>query len=234
VSGRTSGGDPFEPASTLESSPSRATGPFPGSDSKEANSAQTAKRSNPLLAGEDPATSWPSDARGWLFIYRQLLEFTEHLVGRLRVDLDGHNGQDGHNGRHGSSADFVQLQRELVRLRGRVGFWEDRYRQLSAAIDIDEERGILYGDVIPIQLSLRERQLLLWLVHHPETYFTPTTLATLAWHEPALSAEQVRSYIVRLRRLLDRAHSQCRIESRRGQGYRLTFELATGTPRRLI
>src|SRR5437868_1774353 len=63
-----------------------------------------------------------------------------------------------------------------------------------------------------------------WLsLHHPDRYFTPTALAGQAWNEPALSAEQVRSYVVRLRRLLERAGANCRIESRRGHGYRMAL-----------
>jgi len=168
-----------------------------------------------LLTGEDPTTTWAADAREWLSIYRQLFSFNEQLIDRLRQGIGEQNGH--------ASGDLARLERELVRLRERVAFWESRYRELSAAIDIDEERGVLYGANIPYQLSLRERQLLLWLLHHPDRFFTPTTLAGQAWNEPALSAEQVRSYVVRLRRLLERAGAKCRIESRRGLGYRLTF-----------
>jgi DNA-binding response OmpR family regulator len=175
----------------------------------------TTRPSLTLLTGEDPTTNWAADAREWLSIYRQLLSFNEQLLERLRQTLVEENGH--------SAMDEAKLERELGRLREQVAFWEGRYRELSAAIDIDEERGILFGGGVPYRLSLRERQLLLWLLHHPDRYFTPTNLANLAWNEPALSAEQVRSYVVRLRRLLDRAQAQCRIESRRGHGYRLTF-----------
>lgn len=173
-----------------------------------------------LLTGEDPTTRWAADAREWLSIYRRLLAFNEQLRERLGQELTQQNG----NG----SADLARLESELARLRERVAFWENRYRELSAAIDIDEEQGILYGAAIPLRLSLRERQLLLWLLHHPDRYFTPASLAGQAWNEPALSAEQVRSYVVRLRRLLERAGANCRIESRRGHGYRLALTSPDG------
>jgi len=173
-----------------------------------------------LLTGEDPTTRWAADAREWLSIYRRLLAFNEQLQERLSQDAAEHDGNSTH--------DLASLESELLRLRERVAFWENRYRELSAAIDIDEERGILYGAAIPFQLSLRERQLLLWLLHHPDRYFTPTSLAGQAWSEPALSAEQVRSYVVRLRRLLERAGAHCRIESRRGHGYRLVLTTPEG------
>ena len=179
-----------------------------------------------LLTGEDPTTRWAADAREWLSIYRRLLAFNELLMERVRQDPDG----DGAAAR----GERFQQERDLDRLRERVDFWETRYRELSAAIDIDEERGILYGSAVPLQLSLRERQLLLWLVHHPDRYFTPPALAGQAWNQPALSPEQVRSYVVRLRRLLERAGANCRIESRRGHGYRLTLTSPEGEAAGLV
>ena len=176
---------------------------------------QAIRSSIVLLTGEDPTTRWAADAREWLSIYRQLLAFNEQLQGRLGQETAE---QDG-NG----SKDLAKLDTEHRRLRERVAFWENRYRELSAAIDIDEERGILYGAAIPFQLSLRERQLLLWLLHHPDRYFTPTSLAGQAWNELALIAEHVRSYVVRLRRLLELDGANCRIESRRGHGYRMAL-----------
>ena len=181
---------------------------------------QTSRTNLSLLAGEDPTTRWAADAREWLSIYRQLLAFNEQLLDRLRQALDGEN--------QSTASDEAKIERELGRLAERVDFWERRYRELSAAIDIDEERGLLFGTNVPYQLSLRERQLLLWLLHHPDRFYTPASLTGQAWNEPALSAEQVRSYVVRLRRLLERVGAQCRIESRRGQGYRLTFASPDG------
>lgn len=181
-----------------------------------------------LLTGEDPTTRLAADAREWLSIYRRLLAFNELLMER------GHQDPDGDGAATVARGDRFQLERDLDRLRERVDFWETRYRELSAAIDIDEERGILYGSAVPFQLSLRERQLLLWLVHHPDRYFTPAALAGQAWNEPALSPEQVRSYVVRLRRLLERAGANCRIESRRGHGYRLALTSPGGEAAGLV
>ena len=112
----------------------------------------------------------------------------------------------------------------------RVRIWEERYRSLTASIDFDQERGIVFGDRAAVRLSQREHQLLLWLFQHPEHYFTPRTLAARAWNQPSLSAEQVRSYVVRLRRLLEKADVGGRIESRRGYGYRLSFESIPSSP----
>ena len=40
-----------------------------------------------------------------------------------------------------------------------------------------------------LRYALDNVTLLLWLLHHPDRYFTPTSLAERAWNEPALSAE---------------------------------------------
>lgn len=187
---------------------------------------QTIRPALALLTGEDPTTPWAADAREWLSIYRRLFALNEQLQERVRQGSEG--------GGVAAPGDRLELERDLDRLRERVDFWEARYRELSAAIDIDEERGILYGSAVPFQLSLRERQLLLWLLHHPDRYFAPAALAGQAWNEPALSPEQVRSYVVRLRRLLERAGADCRIESRRGHGYRLTLTSPEGEAAGLV
>ena len=167
------------------------------------------------LAGEDPETQLPGDAREWLSIYRQLLAFNERLAAR----------QDPQPG-PGAAPTGTHLApgRELDQIRERVGFWERRYQELSSALDVDRERGVVFGQGQSYQLSRRERELLFWFVAHPDQFFSPTTLAARAWNEPALSAEQVRSYVVRLRRALKLVGARSRIESRRGQGYRLLMD----------
>ena len=84
--------------------------------------------------------------------------------------------------------------------------------------------GVLYGADGAIPLTAREAQLLTFLLHRPDRYFSPSALAAQAWHDPRLAAEQVRSYVVRLRRRLAEARVGCRIDSRRGLGYMLSFE----------
>jgi hypothetical protein len=169
-----------------------------------------------LLQGENPETQHAADARRWIAIYSQLLNFNEELLDRLRRDVGGDVGE------RGLDVDDRIAEWELTRLRDRLAFWQRRHREL-AGVDVDETAGVLYGADGAISLTTRESQLLTFLLQRPDRYFPPNALAAQAWHDPRLAAEQVRSYVVRLRRLLAEARVACRIDSRRGLGYMLTF-----------
>jgi hypothetical protein len=170
-----------------------------------------------LLQGENPETQHAADARRWIAIYSQLLQFNEELLERL------HQGVGGDAGQRGLEVDDRIAEWELTRLRERLEFWQRRHREL-AGVDVDEAASILYGADGAIPLTAREVQLLTFLLRRPDRFFAPSALAAQAWHDPRLAAEQVRSYVVRLRRLLAEARVACRIDSRRGLGYMLTFE----------
>jgi hypothetical protein len=169
-----------------------------------------------LLQGENPQTQHAADARRWIAIYGQLLAFNEELLDRLHGEV----GSDA--GDQALDVDDRIAESELTRLRDRLAFWQRRHREL-AGVDVDEKSGVLYGANGAVSLTAREAQLLTFLLHRPDRYFTPSALAAQAWHDPRLAAEQVRSYVVRLRRRLAEAHVPCRIDSRRGLGYMLTF-----------
>ena len=173
-----------------------------------------------LLQGENPDTGHATDARRWIGIYGQLLAFNEELLSRLRRDVGG-------DGRRGLDVDDRIAEWELSRLGERLSFWQARHREL-AGVDLDEATGVLYGAQGAIALTTREAQLLGYLLQRPGLYFVPSLLAAQAWHDPRLASEQVRSYMVRLRRHLAEARVPCRLDSRRGLGYRLTFEAAEG------
>jgi DNA-binding response OmpR family regulator len=170
-----------------------------------------------LLQGENPETRHAADARRWIAIYSALLAFNEELLDRLHRDVGGDAGQ------RGLDVDDRIAEWELTRLRDRLSLWQRRHREL-AGVDIDETAGVLYGADGPISLTTREAQLLTFLLQRPDRYFAPGALAAQAWNDPRLAPEQVRSYVVRLRRLLAEARVACRIDSRRGLGYKLTFE----------
>ena len=169
-----------------------------------------------LLQGENPDTQHAADARRWIAIYGQLLAFNEELLDRLHREV----GDDAD--RRGLDVDERVAEGELTRLRDRLAFWQRRHRDL-AGVDVDERAGVLHGVDGPLPLTMRESQLLTFLLHRPDRYFAPSALAAQAWHDPRLAAEQVRSYVVRLRRRLIEARVACRIDSRRGLGYMLTF-----------
>jgi DNA-binding response OmpR family regulator len=171
-----------------------------------------------LLQGENPDTPHAADARRWIAIYGHLLDFNEEILKRLRHEVGDH-------GQRGLDVDDRIAEWELERLHDRLAFWQRRHREL-AGVDLDAATGVLYGPEAAVPLTAREAQLMNFLLQQPGRYFTPSTLAALAWHDPRLASEQVRSYVVRLRRRLAETGVPCRIDSRRGLGYKLTFEQA--------
>lgn len=173
----------------------------------------------PLIDGEDPGTMRASDARRWIEIYSRLIEFKDELLERVRASTG--NGSRGNQGELQADEQVVLI--EIGRLRGRLAFWQRRHAEL-APVDLDDRLGIVSptGNVVP--LTRREDQLLRFLLQNPGRYFDARTLAAKAWNDPSLASEQVRTYVVRLRRRLLEAQVSCDIHSERRRGYALVFE----------
>ena len=172
-----------------------------------------------LIDGEDPGTMRAADARRWIEIYSRLLEFKEELLERVQTQT----GTRGDKPSGELQIDERIVLTELARLRDRLSFWQHRHAEL-APVDLDEHSGIIgpNGDAIP--LTRRESQLLRFLLQNPGRYYDTRTLAAKAWNDPSLAPEQVRTYVVRLRRRLEEAQVTCDIQSERRRGYALVFE----------
>lgn len=173
----------------------------------------------PLIDGEDPGTMRAADARRWIEIYSRLIEFKDELLERVSAKTgDGSRGNQGE-----LQADEQVVLIELARLRGRLAFWQRRHGEL-APVDLDDRLGIVSptGGIVP--LTRREDQLLRFLLQNPGRYFDTRTLAAKAWNDPSLASEQVRTYVVRLRRRLHEAQVSCDIHSERRRGYALVFD----------
>jgi DNA-binding response OmpR family regulator len=171
------------------------------------------------LDGSAPAysqTSEASDARRWIEIYSRLLEFKEELIARA-----------DHNGHHleGDQLGYERVDaQELLSLRGRLAHWQRVHARL-APVDLDDRLGIVTLNGESVALTRRESQLLTFLLEHPTRYFDTRTLAARAWRDPHLASEQVRTYVVRLRRRLHEAGAGCNIRSERRRGYALMFDV---------
>lgn len=175
---------------------------------------QAMDRSATLITGEDPATRRAADARRWIEIYSRLIEFKEELLQRLAAG-EATSSSD-------ASVDQKVAAAEMDHLRARLAFWQSRHAEL-APVDLDDHLGIVTANGEVIQLTHRENQLLRFLLQQPGRYFDTRTLASRAWHDPRLASEQVRTYVVRLRRRLAEARVACDIRSERRRGYALVF-----------
>ncbi len=165
----------------------------------------------PLIDGEDPTTMRSTDARRWIEIYARLIELKEEMLERVLASTGP--GQ----------ADEQVVRKELERLRSRLGFWQGRHSEL-APVDLDDRLGIVTATGATVPLTRRESQLLRFLHQNPGRFFDAHTLAAKAWQDPSLAAEQVRTYVVRLRRRLLEAQVGCDIQTERRRGYSLVFE----------
>jgi DNA-binding response OmpR family regulator len=167
-----------------------------------------------LIPGELPDTSDPDDARQWINVYRELVAFAERTLARLKE----HPPAD----RLGAEADRKAMERHLQRLRSRLEFWERRLWEL-AGLDLDLDRRSLTYGAQRLHLTGREIELLAFLARRPGHFYTANQLIVLAWGTPELSPEQLRTYIVRLRRRLESGGVPCRLVSEPRRGYGLVF-----------
>ena len=172
------------------------------------------------MEGEDPRTQHVEDARHWVSIYTQMLEFKERLL--TRVDEEA-------RGLPPPARDFVKaddipmLEAERDRVHHRLVFWRRRHWEL-ARIDLDQDARTISFEGHVVDLTQRELQLMEILLRNPNRYIPASVVLTQAWHDANLAPEQVRSYITRLRRKLADAGIPCRLETRPRRGYRLVFD----------
>lgn len=170
-----------------------------------------------LIPGEAPDTNDVEDARQWITIYRELVTFSERALGRMRRET----AATGSVSRR-ADADERWMEGHRHRLLSRLDFWEHRLWDL-AGLDLDVRRRVLAYAGRRFALTRRETELLAFLARRPGRFYSATQLVNLAWGAPELSTEQLRTYVVRLRRQLATAGVPCRILSETRRGYRLMF-----------
>lgn len=171
-----------------------------------------------LIPGEMPDSDDPEDARQWLTIYRELVAFAERSLTRLRAEAQNAASLDSARG----DADARWMQAHLGRLQARLEFWEHRFWRL-AGLDLDIRRRILSHGGHRLRLTRRETELLSFLAQRPGQFYSAGQLVNQAWHAPDLSEEQLRTYVVRLRRHLASAQVPARLVSEPRRGYGLVF-----------
>jgi hypothetical protein len=167
-----------------------------------------------LIQGELPDTRDVDDARQWVTIYRELANFADRTLSRLRREAAGSVETD--------AGDARWMEGHLRRLQSRLDFWERRLWEL-AGLDLDIRRRVLTYAGHRVILTRREAELLTFLARRPGQYFAATQLVSLAWAAPELSAEQLRTYVVRLRRHLATSGAPARLVSEPRRGYGLVF-----------
>lgn len=171
-----------------------------------------------LLEGEDPATVFAEDARHWVNIYAQLLEFKQRILERVSTSLPELTPA----ARAEMAGDVEMISGEADRVERRLAFWQRRHWDLIG-LDLNAQTHTMMHAGKKVYLTKREFQLLSFLAAHPNRYFTPAAIIGSAWHDSRLSPEQLRLYVSRLREKLSELGPPCRIENKPGQGYGLIF-----------
>jgi DNA-binding response OmpR family regulator len=179
-----------------------------------------------LLEGEDPRTVFPQDARHWIQVYREMIEFKDELLARIRFlmsSLPPAAHQDVIDN------DIAMLEEQLQRYHRRLEFWYARQWELEG-LHLDEETRTVTHRDRSVGFTRREYQLLLLLLERSPGFVTPTQLLVQGWHDSRLPEETLRTYIGRLRTKVRTLGVAAEIKNLPRHGYALVFEERPASP----
>lgn len=170
------------------------------------------------LAGEDIQTTHWEDAHHWLSIYTDLLNFKRGILSRIHRDIAKLRPE----AQSAAEQDVTIVEDQMKSYEKRLAMWARRARELRGLFVEPSDRTVRHGDR-SIALTNREFQLLQLLLDHPHRYFTTAQILGQAWSEPALSPEEVRNYVQRIRKILADLGAPAEVTNKPGRGYCLVF-----------
>ena len=170
------------------------------------------------LEGEHLETVHWEDARHWLSIYSDLIEFKRGILDRIRRDVIKLQP----TARLAAEADIEIIESQMEGYQKRIELWYQRVWDLHG-LWLDPTGRIVQYQGLEATLTGREFQLLQFLLEHPHRYFSVTQILQQAWAEPGLFPEEVRSYVKRVRKVLAALEVPCDVINRPRRGYALEF-----------
>ncbi len=170
------------------------------------------------LEGEDLTTKRWEDARHWISIYADLLEFKRGILARVRRDVA--NLQPP--AQKAAAMDLKIIETQMHGYQERLDLWYRRIWELQG-LWIDPVGRVVRHQAREVSLTKREFQLLQFLLDHPHRFFTTTQILGQAWADPALFPEEVRNYVRRLRQILVDLAIPADLVNKPGRGYSLIF-----------
>jgi DNA-binding response OmpR family regulator len=170
------------------------------------------------LEGEDLKTSHWEDARHWMSIYADLLEFKRGILDRVRRDL----ARLQPLARQAATEDIQIIEDQMQGYQARLDLWYGRIWELHG-LWLDPEGRMIRHQGREVALTLREFQLLQFLLDHPHRYFTASQIMSNAWSDSALFPEEVRNYVRRARKILADLAIPVDLVNKPGRGYSLVF-----------
>jgi hypothetical protein len=170
------------------------------------------------LEGEHIGTTHWEDARHWMSIYADLIEFKLGILDRVQHDI----AKLPPIAQSAAEADVKIIESQMEGYQTRLDLWYRRVWDLNG-LWLDPEGRLIRYQGREATLTVREFQLLQFLLDHPHRYFTVTQVLDKAWAEPGLFPEEVRNYVRRVRKILGLLEIPCDLVNRRGRGYSLEF-----------
>jgi DNA-binding response OmpR family regulator len=177
-----------------------------------------AKRPSRPLEGEDLETKRWEDARHWMSIYADLLEFKRGILARVRKDVASLQPP----ARKAALTDVEIIESQMHGYEVRLDLWYQRLWDLQG-LWLDPAGRMVRHEGHEVSLTNREFQLLQFLLGHPHRYFTTSQILGQAWADPALFPEEVRNYVRRLRKILVNLAIPVDLVNKPGRGYSLVF-----------
>jgi DNA-binding response OmpR family regulator len=170
------------------------------------------------LEGEDIQTTHWEDARHWMSIYADLLEFKRGVLDRVRRDVTKLPSP----AREAAERDVEIIAIQMEGYQQRLDLWYRRVWDLHGLWLDREGRTIHYGS-LTATMPAREFQLFEFLLDHPHRYLSVAQILSDAWARPDLFPEEVRTYVRRLRNRLAELDIPCDIINQPRRGYSLRF-----------
>jgi hypothetical protein len=171
------------------------------------------------LDGEDIKTEQWEDARHWLSVYADLIQFKIGLLARLARDIPRLPAP----AREAASEDLAIIEHQMAGYQTRLDLWYRRIWDLQG-LRIDPDGRVVRHRGREAALTWREYQLLNFLIDHPHRYYTAAQILDRAWADPAVFPDEVRNYVQRIRKILKRLDIPAQVLNRPKRGYSLVFD----------
>jgi Transcriptional regulatory protein, C terminal len=173
---------------------------------------------SPALEGEDLTTSHWEDARHWMSIYADLLEFKHGILDRVRRDV----ARLQPLARKAAEADVQIIEDQMQGYQARLDLWYRRIWELHG-LWLDPEGRMIRHQGREVALTRREFQLLQFLLDHPHRHFTTSQIMSHAWADSTPFPEEVRNHVRRVRKILADVAIPVDLVNKPGRGYSLVF-----------
>ena len=173
------------------------------------------------LEGEDIETEHWEDARHWMSIYDDLIRFKMSLLARVNRELPKLHPV----AQKAADEDVKFIETQMSGYYDRLDLWYRRVWKLQG-LWLDPHGRVLRHKGKEAVLTNREFELLQFLLDHPHRFYSASQITGYAWSDSALFPEEVRNYVLRIRKILLRLDIPCDLINRPGRGYSLTFRNA--------